>query len=442
MTETCTLSVTWRTDVWYNTVMEAFAIPDVRERLHDVVDALVNESIDHVSTHALGEDLIEIQRAADRLQAEFLRRLHRFDRAHGALAEEAGSTTSWVRDHCAVTWKAGAYSVRLARTLGELPATLDSARTGRASLSNVTLIAQLANAVGVEQVAPLEHILVSAAETLEPSAMRTLTQAARLQIDPDGVLDDDNRAHERRWFECEQSYGGAWFLRGQLDAEGGAVVKAAIDALAHGLSPGETRSGSQRRADALVDMSAAQLRCGDHRDVHGQRPHLTVTVSADTLRSGRSDVHAAPAELSGVVPIHAGAAPPATLHGAGPIHPETARRIACDAVRTVVTVATPADASVWTASTSAVPLSVGRATRTIPAHIRTALHLRDQGCRFPGCDRPPAWTDGHHIVHWSDGGPTELENLVSLCRRHHRAVHEQGWRIHIADGAAVVEPPP
>ena len=58
------------------------------------------------------------------------------------------------------------------------------------------------------------------------------------------------------------------------------------------------------------------------------------------------------------------------------------------------------------------PLSVGRATRTIPAPIRTALHLRDQGCHFPGCDRPPAWTDGHHIIHWSDGGPTELENLV------------------------------
>jgi hypothetical protein len=177
--------------------MEAFAIPDARDRLNEVVDALVNESIDHVSTHALGEDLIEIQRAIDRLQAEFLRRLHRFDRAHGALAEEAGSTTSWVRDHCAVTWKAGAYRVRLARTLGELPATLDSARAGRASLSNVTLIAQLANAVGVEQVAPLEHILVDAAETLEPAAMRTLTQAARLQIDPDGGLDDDNRAHAR-----------------------------------------------------------------------------------------------------------------------------------------------------------------------------------------------------------------------------------------------------
>jgi Domain of unknown function (DUF222)/HNH endonuclease len=409
--------------------MEAFAMPDARDAVNAAVDALVDESIDHVSTHALGADLINIQRAADRLQAEFLRRLHRFDCAHGALADGTGSTASWVRDHCAMTWKAGAYRARLARTLGELPSTLDSARAGRASLSNVTLIAELANAVGVEQVAPLESILVGAAETLEPPAMRTLTQAARLRIDPDGVLADDNRAHDRRWFECEQSFGGERVLRGRLDAEGGAVLKAALDALAHGMSPGETRSGSQRRADALVDMAATQLRCGEHRDVHGQRPHVTVTVSAYTMRAGvlRSGSGAPPAELSGV----------------GPIHPETARRIACDAVRTVVTVAQTADDWMSTAgSARALPLSVGRATRTIPAHIRTALHLRDQGCRFPGCDRPSAWTDGHHIIHWSDGGPTELENLVSLCRPHHRAVHEQGWRIRIAEGSAAVEPPP
>ena len=229
---------------------------------------------------------------------------------------------------------------------------------------------------------------------------------------------------------------------GELDAESGALVKTAIDALSHGLRSGELRSASQRRADALVELAAAQLRSGEHRDVHGQRPHLTLTVSAAALRSG-ADADAQPAELRGV----------------GPIHPETARRIACDAVRTVVTVAPSADGAASAAdgsvpagvdrgrgdgfvSTRATPLSVGRATRTVPAHIRTALHLRDHGCRFPGCDAPPAWTDGHHIIHWADGGPTELENLVSLCRRHHRAVHEQGWRIHIADGSAVVEPPP
>ena len=223
-----------------------------------------------------------------------------------------------------MTWKAGAYRVRLARTLGELPATLDSARAGRASLGNVTMIAQLANDVGVEQMAALEHILVGAAETLDLADMRTVTQVARLRINPDGVLADDNRAHERRWFECEQTYGGVFVLRGELDAEGGALVKTAIDALSHGLNRDETRTGSQRRADALVDLAATQLRCGDHRDVHGQRPHLTLTVSADTLRG---DADGWPAELRGV----------------GPIHPETARRIACDAALTVVAVAPPAD---------------------------------------------------------------------------------------------------
>src|SRR5580704_3907911 len=404
--------------------MEAFAIPGPRDRLREAVDALVGESLDSFSTHALGEDLVEIRRAIDRLEAECVRRLHRFHRERGAQADGGGSTVSWLRRACGMTVKAAAYRVHLARTLGELPATLDSARAGRASFGNVSMIAHLAEDVGVAQVRPFERTLVDAAETFEPGAMRMLTQATRLRLDPDGVLADDNRAHERRWFECEQTYGGVFVLRGELDAEGGALVKTAIDALSHGMSRGETRSASQRRADALVDLAALQLRCGDHRDVHGQRPHLTVTVGAETLRSGAD---ATPAELGGV----------------GPIHPETARRIACDAARTVVMLARLSDGSASTAqSASAQPLSVGRATRTVPAHIRTALHLRDHGCRFPGCDRPPAWTDGHHVIHWSDGGPTELENLVSLCRPHHRAVHEQGWRIHIADGVAVVEPPP
>jgi hypothetical protein len=408
--------------------MVALAVPDARDDVKHAVDALVDESVDALSTHALGEDLIDIRQAIDRLEAEFLRRLHRFDRAHGSLADGGGSTASWVRDHCAMTWKAGASHVRLARTLGELPCSLDSARAGRASLGNVTLIASLANDVGVEQVAPLERILVGAAETLELTDMRTLVQATRVRLDPDGVLADDNHAHERRWFACDQSYGGAWFLRGQLDAEGGALVKTFLDALIPNVGPGETRTASQRRADALVDLAAMQLRCGDHRDVHGQRPHLTLTVSAATLRA--ADARRADAQ-------------PAEVRGLGPIHPETARRIACDASRTVVTVAPSAEGSAWTAmSTPVVPLSVGRATRTIPAHIRTALCTRDQGCRFPGCDRPPAWTDGHHIIHWADGGPTELDNLVSLCRPHHRMVHEQGWRIHMADGRAAIEPPP
>jgi hypothetical protein len=88
------------------------------------------------------------------------------------------------------------------------------------------------------------------------------------------------------------------------------------------------------------------------------------------------------------------------------------------------------------------PLEVGRATRVVAPAQRTALAVRDGGCRFPGCDRPVAWCEGHHLRHWLHGGPTDLENLLLLCRGHHHAVHEGGWRLHRQpDGTFTATPP-
>jgi hypothetical protein len=417
--------------------MTALAITVAKDPLTEAIDGLVAESIDGFSTAALGDDIISIRRAIDRLEAESLRRIERFRRDGGAHGDGAPTLVSWMRARCGLTVKAAAYCVHLGRALGELPAALDSARAGRACFSNVAMIGRLANDVGVQRLAPYESTLVGAAETLDPAGMRMVTESARLGIDPDGVLADANRAHFRRWAACDQTYGGNYVLRGQLDAEKGAIVKAAFDAGSGALVRSDTRSGSERNADALVEMAAAFLRAGDHGDVHGQRPHLTVTVSAERLRS---DVVGGRTGASDDGTLRAAAdVPPAVLEGVGPIHPETARRIACDAVRTVVTVAPVAHVSpAWAVTTKPVPLSVGRATRTIPAHIRNALRVRDGGCRFPECDRSPSWTDGHRIVHWADGGPTDLDNLVSLCRRHHRQVHEEGWSITITDGVVSV----
>jgi hypothetical protein len=75
------------------------------------------------------------------------------------------------------------------------------------------------------------------------------------------------------------------------------------------------------------------------------------------------------------------------------------------------------------------PLDVGRATRVITPAQRSVLAVRDGGCVFPGCDRPLAWCEGHHLVSWLDGGPTDLANLALVCRAHHRAVHEGGWQL-------------
>jgi Domain of unknown function (DUF222) len=104
---------------------------------------------------------------------------------------------------------------------------------------------------------------------------------------------------------------------------------------------------------------------------------------------------------------------------------ETARRFACDA--SVVTIVEDDDGE---------PLNVGRKTRTISAPLRRLLSARDRGCRFPGCCNS-RYIDAHHVVHWANGGETKPSNLVSLCRFHHHAVHERGFRIELLDDGAL-----
>ena len=87
-------------------------------------------------------------------------------------------------------------------------------------------------------------------------------------------------------------------------------------------------------------------------------------------------------------------------------------------------------------------IEYGRATRSIPAPLFNALVVRDRHCRFPNCDRPPTWCEGHHVHWWTNGGPTNLNNLVLLCSRHHHRLHSRHWRAELKpDGALVVTGP-
>jgi hypothetical protein len=115
----------------------------------------------------------------------------------------------------------------------------------------------------------------------------------------------------------------------------------------------------------------------------------------------------------------------AELGDAGPLTPQAARRIACDAEISRVITRGPSE-----------PLELGRRTPVVPASLRRALVVRDRGCRFPGCGRPQAWCDCHHVVHWADGGETSLSNLVLLCRPHHRMVHGR-FGLEMVDGRPV-----
>ena len=120
-----------------------------------------------------------------------------------------------------------------------------------------------------------------------------------------------------------------------------------------------------------------------------------------------------------------------TLDTGEALTPEAVRRLACDAA--ILPAVLDGAGQV---------LDVGRQRRLFTGPLRRALVLRDRGCAFPGCDRPPRWTDGHHIVHWSDGGETNLANAVLLCRYHHRVVHHGDWQVRIApDGLPEFLPP-
>ena len=121
----------------------------------------------------------------------------------------------------------------------------------------------------------------------------------------------------------------------------------------------------------------------------------------------------------------------AELDHVGPVPVEVARRIACDAsiVRAVM-------------AGGSEPLDVGRRTPVVSAAQRRAVTLRDHHCWFPGCDRPPVWCDAHHIWHWEDGGPTDLCNLILLCRRHHTMCHARGgFGLAVEDGVPVFRRP-
>ena len=158
---------------------------------------------------------------------------------------------------------------------------------------------------------------------------------------------------------------------------------------------GDRESIAARRADALAAVAETYMNSEPVANATADRYQVVVHV-VGARPSGRL-------------------AEPAHLHDGPGVSAETSHRIACDS--SVIAIKEDRDGE---------PLSVGRKTRAIPPAIQRALRASDGGCRFPGCTRN-RFVDGHHIVHWADGGETRLDNLILLCRHHHRLVHEGGF---------------
>src|SRR5713101_835432 len=371
-----------------------------------IIDRLGREDLTAVPAESMGDDQIALRRIESRVQAEALRRPRRFDSGEGYASSGARSAKAWLRWQCNLTGNAAKEQVAISRKMAALPSMEQAFAKGDISYRHVSLIVETASQLGDKFEPQAETILVNAAKELDPWRLQSAIWHLKHCLDPDGVLGDANEAHDRRFLHLSQTFDGVFRLDGRLDPEGGAVLRSALDAVMGPRQAGDDRMASERCADAAVELARRQLDGGQLPEVGGQKPHLAISVDLATLSKE-------PGSMA------------AELEWSQPIPAETARRLACDAAIT--------------------PIIDGEAdhtSRVVPGATRRALIARDKGCRFPGCDCPAAWTDAHHIKHWADGGPTTLENLILLCRRHHRLVHEEGWTLELAPDRELVAIPP
>jgi hypothetical protein len=322
-----------------------------------------------------------------------------------------------------------------------MPATAAALAAGQVSVDHASVIArsmvELPGGLSTEQEWVAEETLASWARAHDPVTVGRLARHLVHALDTDTLEEREQRTYHRREVRFSEAADGSTRLSGRLDGESAAMVHAALDPLA-APCPGpdgerDPRTAGQRTADALVELARRACTTGGLPVGHGVRPHLSVIITLESLRTRPADDADDRYGATGHTGRFGSAAggfgsgcggastAPGELGWGGPISAEAVRRIGCDAgISRVIT------------DPASIPLDVGRESRTVTAGQWAALVVRDRGCAFPGCTRPAEWCIAHHIVHWADGGRTDLDNLVLLCGYHHRVVHHGGWQVAIA----------
>ncbi len=285
---------------------------------------------------------------------------------------------------------------------------------GEIGLRHVEVIADVLGSPAAGRLAPqvwaaAEQQLAARARECRPRELAWFARDLVNTLDQDGPEPGDHDEGQVNELLLAARPGGAGGrLTGVLDAPSFEALLAALDALCKPV-PEERRSLAERRGDGLAELCRQRLGAGDLPIVGGQRPHLTVTVPLAEL-----ETRARTAVLD-----HGGALSPAQL-----------RMLACDCEVIPVVL-----------DGAGQPVDIGRVSRVVPRHMRRAVAARDRGCAFSGCQRPPSWCDVHHVKEWQHGGPTAIDNLLMLCRFHHRLVHGTDWEMRMTRGAPEFIPP-
>ncbi len=395
-------------------------------QLRSTIDALCSEALAELPDARAEEEFAEIRRGIEALEAECLRRLPDLQRRGVHERDGHLSVASWLASTHKVSYGAARRTAATARALEHMPVTRQALEAGEVSLSGVGILAQ-ARATDPGAFERSEALLVQAASMHTVGGLSRVVGHWRRAVQAEAGADGEAELRARRRLHASTTLGGMVRVDGDLDPEAGEALLTALGAVvdAEARSGDEDdRSFAQRRADALGEVCRQWLDLAPRPAVAAERPHLTLTVGAEVLGG------ASPGIAGGALGL-ADWSRGAELDHTDPVSLTTARRLSCDASAMRVVMAGGSQ-----------PLDVGRRTPVVPPAIRRAVVCRDRHCRFPGCDRPHAWCDAHHVLHWADGGHTALSNLVLLCRRHHRLVHRRGgFSLQLGAGGPVFRRP-
>ena len=361
----------------------------------------------------LEHEIVQLSAHINAGMCRWLELVAEFDRREGWGSWNCRSCAEWVAWRCALDSRSAREHVRVARRLAEVPRIHAAFARGELSYSKVRALTRVADGDCEEELMELaHHATASQLERIVRGLRRMNTEDAR-------------EALENRYFSTWWEADGSLSISGNLPAEEGAALVAALDAMhdliraragsaeprADGPGDAEVRGSAEPQepvaathADALVAMADAAVSGDSGRMTGGDRHQVIVRIDVATL-AGEDGSR-----------VDAGSRVCRTADGSA-IAPETARRLACDC--SLIPVVTGADGDV---------LDVGRKKRKVPPSLRRAVEVRDETCTFPGCEHR-RFIEDHHIRHWAHGGETTKENITQLCHWHHRLLHEGGYSV-------------
>jgi len=349
----------------------------------------------------LGDEIAELSAHVDAATARLLDLIREFDARNG-WGNGFLSCAHWLSWRVGLDLGAARERVRVARALGGLPLLAGALARGELSYSKVRALTRVATP-------ETEARLLKVGRAGTACHVERIVRGWRW-VDRHAEGRETAQQHQRRELYLRRDEDGTVVIRGRLTPEAGELLIKALDAAREALyqrrrdePQTELATHGQQRADALGLLAETALHHELDPGAPGERYQVVVHVDAPVL---------ADADQPGQ----------SVLEGGERVSAETSQRLACDAG--VVVMRHDADGRVT---------GISARTRTISPALRRALLHRDQGCRFPGCGTRHG--QGHHIRHWAQGGPSTLSNLAMLCRRHHRAVHEEGFQMErSADG--------